>query len=248
MGQDGTATQQPDTGTGETSEMIGFIRAVAHELRTPVTSVKTHAELLLGGAEANPNLDPKLVRALEAIRRGADRIERIARNISDVALIESGRLRVFPQRTDLAEIVERARKRIMRAYPARQIDLHLRGIELDADPARIEQVAMAMLDNAVRYSPNGEPVEVDLATEHDGRDAVLRVRDHGVGIEPERQARIGERFYRAHAGTELEFGGTGASLWIARLVIEAHGGKLELESTPGKGSTFRMVLPRRVAT
>jgi signal transduction histidine kinase len=114
-------------------------------------------------------------------------------------------------------------------------------VEVDADPDRLKQVVMNLVVNAIRYTPAEGTVTLDL--QRRGLDAVLQVRDTGVGIAREHQARIFERFYRVDQPRARQSGGTGLGLAIAREMAEAHGGRIDLVSTPGGGSTFSLILP-----
>jgi signal transduction histidine kinase len=106
---------------------------------------------------------------------------------------------------------------------------------------RLEQVLLTLLDNAIRYSPEGGEVDVGVSVE--GGEAVVSVTDRGVGIPAEKQSRIFERFYRAHTGTHYDYGGMGVGLYISREIVRRLGGKLWFESREGEGSTFRFSLP-----
>jgi len=110
-----------------------------------------------------------------------------------------------------------------------------------ADRERIGQVVASLLENAVRFSPRGGDVEAEI-TRRD-TEAVVSVRDHGLGIPHERQARVFERFYRAHAGTDQDYGGLGIGLDVSREIVARHGGRIWFESAPGEGSTFSFSLP-----
>ena len=110
-----------------------------------------------------------------------------------------------------------------------------------ADRERIGQVVASLFENAVRFSPRGGDVEAEV-TRRDAH-AVVSVRDHGLGIPHERQSRIFERFYRAHAGTDQDYGGLGIGLDVSREIVARHGGRIWFESAPGEGSTFSFSLP-----
>ena len=112
---------------------------------------------------------------------------------------------------------------------------------MHADRERLARVITSLVDNAVRFSPHGGPVSAQV----DAREgeAIFSVEDHGLGIPAERQARIFERYYRAHAGTAQDYGGLGLGLDISREIVARHGGQMWFESTPGNGSTFHFSLP-----
>jgi PAS domain S-box-containing protein len=214
-----------------------FIRVLGHELKTPVAIMKGYAQVLL----RSPG-DPRLTRLYEGINRGADRI---AHTVDDLLSIEDlllGRLDLELERVDLRELVEAQVHQLAPTLPRH--DLHLVAAApatVHADRQRLERVLATLVDNAARYSPDGGAVEVSLGlADHS---AVVTVRDDGIGIPEGKQARIFERFYRAHAGTPHDYGGMGVSLFIAREIVTRHGGRMWFESQEDRGSAFHFSLP-----
>jgi signal transduction histidine kinase len=114
-------------------------------------------------------------------------------------------------------------------------------VVVEGNPERLEGVILSLLDNAVRYSPQGGDIDVALVVREG--EAVVSVRDRGVGIPKDKQAHIFERFYRAHTGTPYDYGGMGVGLYISSEVVRRHGGKMWFESEEGRGSTFYFSLP-----
>lgn len=216
-----------------------FIRVAAHELKTPVTIVKGYVlTLLRSGAE----VPAALRRTLDAIARGAERIDRIVSDLVDISQVDLQRLGLVRQPVDLAELVEAAVDRVSLATRTHRIRLvSTAPVVAYADRDRLEQVLTNLLTNAVRYSPEGGDVEVALTKV--GETAEVSVRDRGVGIPREKQTRIFERFYRAHTDTAYDYGGLGVGLYIARAIIAAHGGRMWFESEEDLGSTFFFTLP-----
>ncbi|OJY31506.1 MAG: hypothetical protein BGO98_15845 [Myxococcales bacterium 68-20] len=216
-----------------------FIRVAAHELKTPVAIMKGYADLLLRGREQLPAASRD---ALEAIARGAVRIDDIVKELLDLSLLHLGQMELRRERVDLSALVaivtgrmalttHRHRIRVVESEP----------VVVQADRVRIEQVLGKLLDNAVRYSPRGGDVEVRLVV-RDGV-AVVSVRDHGIGIPTEKQTRVFQRFYRPHTDTPYDYGGMGVGLYISREIVARHGGAMWFESTEGEGSTFCFRLP-----
>ena len=212
-----------------------FIRAAAHELKTPVTIMKLRAQTLLrtGGAAELDERRP----GLEAIERGADRIAQIVRDLLELSELQIGRLRISPRRVDLVPLIDRAiaqarrhtsRHRIVRSGEASAL--------CDVDPSRIGGVVERLLDNAVKYSPEGGDIDVVLQR-RDG-DVVVAVTDRGVGLSETQRRRLFECFYRAHAETPHDVGGLGVGLYLAQKIVQLHDGKMGFESEPGRGSTF----------
>jgi len=215
-----------------------FVRAAAHELKTPVTIMKTRAQTLLRA----PDLDDARRKALEAIDRGADRIAFIVRDLLELSEASVGRLRFVPQPTDLVRLVDDAIERaatLSQRHPIRRSGAASIRVELDA--SRISGVVDRLLHNAIKHSPAGGDIEISVQPEPGA--VVVAVRDHGIGIPAGAQRRLFERFYRAHADTASDFGGLGVGLFIARHIVELHGGSMGFQSQEGAGSTFWFRLP-----
>ncbi|MGQ9683797.1 MAG: PAS domain-containing sensor histidine kinase [Anaerolineae bacterium] len=216
-----------------------FVRVAAHELKTPVTIMKGYAQTLLRSGAEEPQPQRRM---LQAIDRGADRIARIIEDLLDISRLQAGPLELAEERIDLPALVAEAVERTALRSPRHNLRVvRSEPAAVQGDRERLSEVLESLLDNAVKYSPEGGDVDVALAVQ-DG-EAVISVRDWGVGIPAERQTRIFERFYRAHAGTPYDFGGMGVGLYIAREVVQRHGGRMWFESREGQGSTFYVALP-----
>lgn len=216
-----------------------FISVAAHELKTPVAIMKGYAQALLRSAE-EPS--PRRRRMLEAVDRGADRIGALVDDLLDIARLQAGALDLTFARFDLAELVSEVSDRVALAANAHSIQVAAgRPVAVCGDRGRLEQVVLSLLDNAVRYSPDGGEIEVAVSANE--REAVVTVRDHGVGIPREKQSGIFQRFFRAHTGTPHDYGGMGVSLYISREIVARHGGRIWFESQPGRGATFGFSLP-----
>jgi PAS domain S-box-containing protein len=214
-----------------------FLAVAGHELRTPLTALLFHADTLARAATLPPEAAARAVK----VARSARRIARLVDELLDVTRISVGRLSLEREPMDLSEL---AREVVVRnAEPAAHAGSPLK---LDAprpvhgvwDPGRVEQIADALVANALKYGA-GKPIEIRVDAD-DGL-ARLTVRDHGIGIAAEDQARIFERFERAVSARH--YGGLGLGLWIVRQVAEAHGGRIAVASVPGEGSTFTVELP-----
>jgi signal transduction histidine kinase len=160
-------------------------------------------------------------------------------------LLDTTRLRLDAdgprERFDLADVADAVIARMRPTSPAHHFILAAESAPVEGDPERIARVVTSLLENAVRFSPAGGPVAVRVG--RNGEEALFAVEDHGVGIAPERQARLFERFYRAHAGTPEDYGGLGLGLDMSREIVQRHGGRMWFESEHGKGSTFHFALP-----
>jgi signal transduction histidine kinase len=221
-----------------------FIRVIAHELKTPITVLKGYASVL--GETLGPTLSGEHRRMLEAIGRNTDRLGRLLAELLDAQQIELGRLEIVKERTELASLIEEVAVQIASRSPRHRVRVvSAEPVVVIADGERLREVMRILLDNAVRYSPAGGDVDVALTVVD--RAAQVTVRDQGVGIPRDRQARIFERFYRAHTGTPHDFGGTGLGLYVAKTIVSRHGGTLTFESDEGQGSAFTLRLPLEVA-
>ncbi|ATB42882.1 hypothetical protein CYFUS_008361 [Cystobacter fuscus] len=224
-----------------------FLSMASHDLRSPLTSLRLqlHAvrrDMLPG--DDGPRAPEKLVSRLESMERQTDRMLRMMDALLDISQMTAGRLELKRQKLDLVELVcgsvgtldEELRQRGV------QMRVHSEGrIEGMWDRLRLEQVIDNLLSNAVKYG-KGQPVDLTVST--DGTTAKLVVRDQGVGIAPEDQERLFERFERVRLDRDVS--GYGVGLWIVRRVVEAHGGRVSVESRLGEGSSFTVLLPMRV--
>ena len=216
-----------------------FIAAASHELRTPLAAARVQADLAVRHVQmAAPQ---KLDRALEHVRDQLRRMTELVNELLDVASVQQGNLRLEPADVDLIALARTCIDRVGALGDRHTFTLDAPdSLGLRADGSRLEQVITNLLANAVRYSPDGGPVEVQLAREAD--QVRISVRDQGLGIPREKLQTIFERFGRAHGG---RYGGLGLGLAIARALVELHHGSLDVESegVPGRGSVFHVRLP-----
>jgi signal transduction histidine kinase len=224
-----------------------FVSNVSHELRTPLASIRVFGELMRTGRVSGPD---KVLEYGERIETEAVRLGLLVENILDFSRIESGRKVYRFEEADLAPIVRAG----VAACAARTRGAGFR-IELEAteaglpplalDKSAIEQALGNILENAVKYS--GESREIGVSLARRGDEVVVSVRDRGIGIPHEEQERIFERFHRVGGSLVHDVRGVGLGLAIVRHVVEAHRGRVEVESEPGRGSTFSIVLPLRAS-
>jgi signal transduction histidine kinase len=213
---------------------------VAHELRGPLTAVLGYAQLLRRRAES---LSPTgIVRMADQIERSANLTNDIVRDLSTTTLQEAGRLAVRTENVDLGAALASIAHSFQVLPGGDRVRVEVpEDVRARADPARIEQMVGNLLFNALRYAPTG-PV-VLRARPASPNEVWVEVCDHGPGISAELQPRVWDKFYRV-AGSDEVTQGTGIGLAVVRTLAELHGGRVELESSPGAGSTFRIVLPR----
>ena len=220
-----------------------FVSNVSHELRTPLASIRVFGELLRLGKVGS---DSKAQEYGEYIETESRRLTQLINNILDFSRIESGHRRYQFEPTDLREVLSDTLKTF-------EVRLQKEGFEVEldepdeplpkvsADAGALGQAVCNLLDNAIKYSNGGSLLEVSLGLERGH--AVLSVKDHGVGISKEEQKRIFERFHRVGSSLVHDVKGSGLGLSIVQHVVEAHGGRVRVESEPGEGSTFSILLP-----
>ncbi|WKN47211.1 cell wall metabolism sensor histidine kinase WalK [Nocardioides sp. Arc9.136] len=217
-----------------------FVASVSHELRTPLTSIVGYVQMLLEDGE----LDPVAVRQLQVVDRNAQRLLRLITDLLDTAQIDAGPVALTRAPCDLAQLVRACVDAARPAYRAAGIRLEVHAPAALAtllDGQRIEQVVDNLLTNAMKYSSRGTEVCVELVVQ-DGR-AVLSVRDQGIGISAADRDRLFTRFFRSRDAEDRSIQGVGLGLSITRGIVEAHGGRIEVDSQLGAGSTFRVRLP-----
>ena len=223
-----------------------FVANVSHELRTPVTAIRSAVETLTTGAAADPEASAQFFEILE---RNAGRLDRLLKDLLDLARIESKafqpRLQDFELGSAAAQAVERfraaAEKKRIRLFSA----VPETGLAVRADPGALDQILDNLIDNAIKYGAEGGEVSVRASSERE-KVRVL-VKDAGAGIEERHLPRLFERFYRVDAGRSRAAGGTGLGLSIVKHLAEAMGGDVGVESEPGVGSIFSFRLPRSKA-
>jgi two-component system, OmpR family, phosphate regulon sensor histidine kinase PhoR len=212
-----------------------FIASAAHEFKTPLAVIKAYAQLMA-------RREPAEARALSVIQRQVDRLALLVQH-----LLDASRLRLDPgdgrqERFDLAAVGREVAEHLRATTSRHEIRVAGDGtIPVQGDRERIARVISTLLENGIRFSPAGGPVEMHI--EATGAEATVSVRDRGLGIPRDRQDRVFERYYRAHAGTPDDPGGLGLGLEVSRAIVQRHGGRMWFESAPGEGSTFHFALP-----
>ncbi|MBI4493700.1 MAG: PAS domain S-box protein [Chloroflexi bacterium] len=219
-----------------------FLSVAAHELKTPVTSLRGFAQLVLRQLDKAGAIDPERVRrSLRAIVQQSDKLSRLVGQLLDLSRIEAGKLALEPELVDLVPLVAGAAAVARATTSSHTVRVRAPAQVLAlVDPLRLEQVLTNLLDNAIKFSPEGGQVEVEVA-QPGATTVYLAVRDHGVGIPSEHRARIFDRFYQAHAGDYRA--GMGLGLYISRQIVELHGGELVAEFPPDGGTCFVVYLP-----
>jgi PAS domain S-box-containing protein len=225
-----------------------FLSIASHELRTPLTTLSLEIQSLqraLGRRAQGAPKSGRLERSAGVAENQINRLITLVEELLDVSRLASGRLQVAPTEFDLSELVREVGRRLKPALDAARCPL---SVEARAravgswDRLRVEQVVANLVSNALKYGP-GSPVEMSVTREPEC--ACLRVRDHGIGIAREDQKRIFQRFERAVPMSH--YSGFGLGLWIAREIVAAHGGTIDVDSDLGRGATFTVRLPLHAA-
>lgn len=212
-----------------------FLSTAAHEFKTPLAVIKAYAQLLRKRSDEEAP-------ALQVINRQVDRLSRLVQQLLEVSRFRLGGPEMRRERYDLAEQLAQALERVRgRAEGHRLLLAEHAPAPVYADRERIGQVLDNLIDNAVKFSPGGGDIEAAVRR-RDG-EVEISIHDAGVGIPREKQGRVFERYYRAHAGTPEDYGGMGVGLDMSREIVTRHGGRMWFESEPGVGSTFSFTLP-----
>jgi signal transduction histidine kinase len=217
-----------------------FLSSAAHDLKTPVTGIVTQAQVMKRRAERNPE-EPVDVVGLNRLLNQSHRLKNLVLELLDVSRLDQGGLIGERETMSLGELVEgllqqepdRWKRVVLTAEP---------GVTANIDPPRFEQVVTNLVENALKYSPPDTEVHVSISTENG--QARLSVRDQGIGIPLEDQPFVFERFHRARNVDDRRFAGMGLGLYIARGIVEQHGGRIWIDSSPGLGSTFHVAIPQ----
>jgi signal transduction histidine kinase len=219
-----------------------FLSHAAHEIKNPLASIKGYADLL-GRRAAKDPADPYR-KGLTIISQQIARTNGLMEQLSDMARVGAGRLRIDRHETDIATIVRSSVEEHQQTTEEHQLTLvgadePLIGL---CDMVRVRQVVDVMLDNATKFSAQGGPVNVHLQQVEELPEAMISVRDRGIGVPTGEHERVFERFFRG-SNVSGSYRGLGLGLFVARAIVERHGGRMWLESPPGEGTTCRVILP-----
>ncbi|MDQ6674131.1 MAG: GAF domain-containing protein [Chloroflexota bacterium] len=222
-----------------------FMSVAAHELKTPMTSLRGYAQLLGREFDRGAAADPvRLRRAALTIQVQSDKLARLVGQLLDLSRIEAGKLAIERKPTDLSalvrDVVDAARSQLKQHELVASLP---EAVWVPIDPLRIEQVVTNLLDNAIKYSP--EAGRIDVALSEYAQRVEFSVQDHGLGVAPEHRTHIFDRFYQAHAGGALtSMAGMGLGLYISRQIVDLHRGTIRAEFPVEGGTRFVVSLPR----
>ncbi|HEY6354042.1 MAG TPA: response regulator, partial [Burkholderiaceae bacterium] len=224
-----------------------FLANMSHELRTPLNAVIGFAEILRA---SGPNLaDEKRVDYLGHIATSGRHLLRLINDVLDLSKVESGKFDLVPEPLQLPQLAHEVAG-VLQAEAARkgvqlEIDIDLRVADLVLDPARLRQMLYNLLSNAIKFTGTGGSV-VMRAMPHDEQQVRIEVQDNGIGIAPADLPKLFQQFHQVHTGLAKTHPGTGLGLALTRHLAELHGGSVGVRSTPGVGSVFHLLLPRRL--
>jgi two-component system phosphate regulon sensor histidine kinase PhoR len=220
-----------------------FVANVSHELKTPLTAIRSYAETLLRGAIDDPANNRSF---LEKIEKNAQSLAALIDDTLELSRLEAHRGVAPFEPVLLAEEVDRALETLSARIKEKRLEIVKLGkpgnCEISGEPEHVYRALLNLLDNAVKYSPVGGKIE--LSCERTGGELRLSVKDNGPGIPAEHHPRIFERFYRVDKARSRELGGTGLGLSIVKHIMEIHGGRVELQGAAGQGAAFTLIFPR----
>ncbi len=221
-----------------------FVSMVSHELRTPVTAIKGFVDVVLG-EDAGP-INEQQRKFLRIAHNSIERLSLLISDLLDVSRIESGQLKIILQPVAMDKIIQECFDTYRASIESKQINFELR-IEkkipiVSADESRVKQVIENLLSNAMKFVPQGGFIKMSI--DDLGDFVIVSVVDSGVGIKKEDQEKIFSMFYQVDSSLTRKVGGTGLGLAISKAIVEMHGGRIWVESEPGRGSAFRFLIPR----
>lgn len=235
-----------------------FVSIVSHELRTPLTTIKGYTQHLIrrierrlrGISATQPaNTVAELpesydLRSLNIVQSQTDHLERLVNDLLDLSRVQWGELHLQYSSFYLADVLAESVRQAQISAEQHTIflDIEAQDSKLVADKLRVSQVIGNILNNAVKFSPQGKQVTVTLKEQEN--DYLVSISDRGIGVSPDHFDHIFERFYRVRNIASRQYSGIGMGLYIAKTIVEAHGGRIWLSSSPGAGSTFYFMLPR----
>lgn len=223
-----------------------FITRISHEIRTPITSIVGFSQMLQ--ARKVGELNNEQSEFLEIIQRNSEHLLGVIEEILDLSSIHADRAQLSPHTFDLYKTVENCFNMVHNQILSKQIKFskNLDGVQnLCADEKKIKHVLLNLLSNACKFSAEGS--EVGIVTEKVGSDVQFSVWDHGIGIPEDCQERVFDEFFQVEETDTRQYGGTGIGLTICKKFVELHGGKIWVESKPGKGSRFSFLIPQPIA-
>jgi signal transduction histidine kinase len=223
-----------------------FLTIAAHELKTPLTTLMGNAELFQRRHVKEDDLNERDQRNIGMIIDQARRLNRMIAALLDISRIQSGQLSIEQAPIDLGRLLMRVVAEVRLSLTQHTIEVaseipKRHKLIVLGDELRLEQVLQNLLQNAIKYSPGGGLIQVQL--QHRGQYALIAITDQGIGVPSEAMPLLFQRFYRATNADPRHISGMGVGLYVVREILELHGGSIDVESTEGQGSTFTVELP-----
>jgi len=218
-----------------------FSADASHELRTPLTIMRGELEAIL----TQENLEEEEMQQIATVLEEAERLTQIVEGLLAISRLEAGETQLDKDPVDLSQLATTTVEQMAPLADDKSLTLEMeavRDVIVDANEVRLRQVIVNLLDNAIKYTPEGGKIRVEVKA--DGSEAVVEVIDNGIGISSEALPNIFKRFYRSEQVQARKARGTGLGLSMVHSILEAHGGSVKVESSENKGSTFRVSLPR----
>jgi signal transduction histidine kinase len=220
-----------------------FLSIAAHELKTPLTSMLGYTQLVQRRTQREGTLNERDQRALRLVADQAERLNRMVASLLDLSRLETGQLSIERTPVDLRALAQRLVEEVQPTlnHPRLVLLAPPTPLLIEGDTLRLEQVLQNLIQNAVKYDPEGRPITV--AVERHGALACVAVTDQGIGIPEQARAQLFSRFYRAPNVDPQQISGMGLGLYVVKEIVALHGGTVEVASTEGQGSTFTICLP-----
>ncbi len=238
------ATAEAETLQQERAATAELISTAVHEMRIPLTNIRGYIDMLAKGMLGE--LPAQQQHFADTVRLNAIRLERLIGDINDYTKIRAGRLYLSLRLETASNILPGLRQRVIDLTAGREVNLNLDTPTnlplLYADPLRLIQALVYLIENAMNYSPPGSAVTLTIRHDDSGT-ITFTVSDHGIGMSAEELAHLGEPFWRSDSEAVRNIRGHGLGFAVARGIIEAHGGTITVESAPGQGTTVRFTLP-----
>lgn len=222
-----------------------FLSIAAHELKTPLTTLMGNVDLIERRARRENSLSERDARSVHVAGQQARRLKQLIDGLLDLSRLELGQLSIEPQPLDLRALARRVVDEVQPGLSRHSIVFRMpdQPVTIAGDEVRLEQVLQNLIQNAIRYSPNGGSVEVLVEAAEQPARACLRVRDHGIGIASDALEQLFERFYRVPDASIEHIHGVGIGLYVVKEIVTMHGGTVKVASEAGVGSTFTVYLP-----
>jgi len=220
-----------------------FLNVTSHELRTPMAAIKGYIQMLL--RQTMGDITPDQKDALNVVLRNTNRLDHLIQDILDISRLESGTMKFIPEKTDISKMIKEVEETMQSPADLKNIKIN-RELEenlpsLNIDSERIKQVIIHLINNAIKFSPDGSIINIKAKKNVD--DILFEIQDFGRGIPKDKQKKIFEKFYQIESGMDREFSGVGLGLTLSQDIVNAHGGRMWIDSTIGRGSTFKFSLP-----